>query len=211
GVRDKARYLATLYLEDIGDLIMEAVDPHFGFSRYAERLGMSALSFDEMEEALNQPLSLIDSLLLDLLEEKIQTYRPESIAFSVPFPGNLYGALKCGQYLKRSHPDIKVWMGGGYPNTELRSLKDPRVFDYVDFITLDDGEAPISLLLEYLDGKIPSSQLKRTFVRIDGEAKYLNNSAMRDLPQREVGTPDYSDLLLRAYLSVIEVANPMHR
>src|SRR5690606_36623561 len=48
GVRDKARYLATLYLEDIGDLIMEAVDPHFGFSRYAERLGMSALSFDEM-------------------------------------------------------------------------------------------------------------------------------------------------------------------
>src|SRR5690606_7052447 len=126
-------------------------------------------------------------------------------------PGNLYGALKCGQYLKRSHPDIKVWMGGGYPNTELRSLKDPRVFDYVDFITLDDGEAPISLLLEYLDGKIPSSQLKRTFVRIDGEVKYLNNSAMRDLPQREVGTPDYSDLLLRAYLSVIEVANPMHR
>src|SRR5690606_33788391 len=105
GVRDKARYLATLYLEDIGDLIMDAVDLHFGFSRYAERLGMSALSFDEMEEALKQPLGLIDSLLLDLLEEKIQTDRPESIAFSVPFAGNLYGALKCGPYLKRSHPD----------------------------------------------------------------------------------------------------------
>ncbi|WP_026968532.1 B12-binding domain-containing radical SAM protein [Algoriphagus terrigena] len=211
GVRDKARYLATLYLEDIGDLITEAVDPHFGFSRYAERLGMSALSFDEMKEALNQPLSLIDSILLETLEEKIQTYQPESVAFSVPFPGNLYGALKCGQYLKQNHPTIARWMGGGYPNTELRSLKDPRVFDYVDFITLDDGEAPVRLLLEHLDGKIPVSELKRTFVRIDGQVKFLNNSAVRDLPQREVGTPDYSDLRLRDYLSVIEVANPMHR
>ena len=211
GVRDKARYLATLYLEDIGDLITEAVDPHFGFSRYAERLGMSALTFDEMEEALNQPLSLIDSILLEILEEKIQTYRPESVAFSVPFPGNLYGALKCGQYLKQNHPTITRWMGGGYPNTELRSLKDPRVFDYVDFITLDDGEAPVRLLLEHLDGKIPVAELKRTFVRVDGQVKFLNNSAVRDLPQREVGTPDYSDLRLRDYLSVIEVANPMHR
>ena len=211
GVRDKARYLATLYLEDIGDLITEAVDPHFGFSRYAERLGMSALTFDEMEEALHQSMSLIDSMLLELLEEKIQTWNPESVAFSVPFPGNLYGALKCGQYLKQNYPNIKVWMGGGYPNTELRSLKDPRVFDYIDFITLDDGEAPIQLLLDYLDGKRPLNELKRTFVRIDGEVKFLNNSAVKDLPQREVGTPDYSDLKLRDYLSVIEVANPMHR
>lgn len=211
GVRDKARYLATLYLEDIGDLITEAVDPHFGFSRYAERLGMSAKTFDEMDEALNQPLSLIDSMLLELLEEKIQSWNPESVAFSVPFPGNLYGALKCGQYLKQNYPNINIWMGGGYPNTELRSLKEPRVFDYIDFITLDDGEAPIQLLLDYLDGKRLLNELKRTFVRIDGEVKFLNNSAVKDLPQREVGTPDYSDLKLREYLSVIEVANPMHR
>ncbi|MFC5193339.1 B12-binding domain-containing radical SAM protein [Algoriphagus aquatilis] len=211
GVRDKARYFATLYLEDIGDLIMEAVDPHFGFSRYAERLGMSAKSFDEMDEALKQPMSLIDGFLLELLEEKIQAYQPESVAFSVPFPGNLYGALKCGQYLKKHHPQIKVWMGGGFPNTELRSLKEPRVFDYVDFITLDDGEAPIQLLLDYLEGKRPITELKRTFVRIDGQVKFMNNSAVKDLPQREVGTPDYSDLPLRDYLSVIEVANPMHR
>ena len=211
GVRDKARYFATLYLEDIGDLITEAVDPHFGFSRYAERLGMSARRFDEIDEALNQSQSLIDSILLELLEEKIQALQPESVAFSVPFPGNLYAALKCGQYIKTHYPNIKVWMGGGYPNTELRTLKEPKVFDYVDFITLDDGEAPIQLLLDYLEGKRPITELKRTFVRIDGQVKFFNNSLVKDLPQREVGTPDYSDLFLQNYLSVIEVANPMHR
>jgi hypothetical protein len=211
GIRDKARYLATLYLEDLGDLITEAIDPHFGFTRYAERLGLSAKSFDELQEALQQPLTLVDELLLRLLEEKIQAYRPSSVAFSVPFPGNLYAALKCGQYLKAHHPDIKIWMGGGYPNTELRSLKEPRVFDYLDYIVLDDGEAPVVLLLEHLAGKRPHTELKRTFLRLDGKVTYVNNLAVKDLPQRELGTPDYSDLPLSSYLSVIEVANPMHR
>lgn len=211
GIRDKARYYATLYLEDLGDLIKEVVDPHFGFSRYAERLGMSANTFDEMDAALQEPLGLIDEITLGLLEEKIQTYQPNSVAFSVPFPGNLYSAFRCGQYLKANYPDIKIWMGGGFPNTELRSLKEPRVFDYVDYIVLDDGEAPIRLLLDHLAGKRPIQELKRTFVRIDAEVKFLNNSAVKDITQRDTGTPDYSDLKLRDYLSVIEIANPMHR
>ncbi|MBV5334084.1 hypothetical protein JZU57_02405, partial [bacterium] len=71
-------------------------------------------------------------------------------ALTVPFPGNLYGALKCGQWIKQHHPGIKIVMGGGFVNTELRSLSDPRVFDFVDFITLDDGEAPLLHLLEHL-------------------------------------------------------------
>jgi hypothetical protein len=211
GIRDKARYYATLYLEDLGDLIKEAVDPNFGFSRYAERLGLSASTFDEMELALQNPAGMIDEIMLELFEEKIQTYQPNSVAFSVPFPGNLYGAFRCGQYLKKHYPEIKIWMGGGYPNTELRSLKEPRVFDYVDYIVLDDGEAPIRLLLEHLEGKRPINELKRTFVRIDSEVKFLNNSAVKDIAQRDTGTPDYSDLKLRDYLSVIEIANPMHR
>jgi hypothetical protein len=211
GIRDKSRYYATLYLEDLGDLIKEAVDPNFGFSRYAERLGLSASTFDEMELALQSSAGMIDEIMFELLEEKIQIYEPNSVAFSVPFPGNLYGAFRCGQYLKKHYPEIKIWMGGGYPNTELRSLKEPRVFDYVDYIVLDDGEAPVRLLLEHLEGKRPINELKRTFVRIDSEVKFLNNSAVKDISQRDTGTPDYSDLRLRDYLSVIEIANPMHR
>lgn len=211
GIRDKARYLATLYLEDIGDLITEAIDPHFGFSRYAERLAMSATSFDKMYEALQQPNGLIDELLLKLLESKIKTYQPTSIGLSVPFPGNLLGALRCGQFIKKQHPHIKVWMGGGYPNTELRSLKEPLVFEFVDYVLLDDGEAPVKLLLEHLNGVRATNALKRTFALVDGGVLYCNGGTEKDVAQREVGTPDYGDLKLDKYLSVIEIANPMHR
>ncbi|MCE7071431.1 radical SAM protein [Dyadobacter sp. CY327] len=211
GIHDKARHFATLYLEDLGDLIQEAVDPHFGFSRYAERLGRSATSFDEMEAALESPDTLLSRTLTDVLEQKIQKYQPDIVCISVPFPGNLYGGFKCGQYLKKHYPNIKIVMGGGFPNTELRTLKEPRVFNYIDFICLDDGEAPLLSLLEYLDGEREISQLKRVYSRVDGVVVYHNGAKEKDVPQRDTGTPDYSDLPLHDYLSVIEIVNPMHR
>ncbi|MEI6410754.1 MAG: radical SAM protein, partial [Bacteroidota bacterium] len=211
GIQDKARHLATLYLEDLGDLITEAVDPHFGFSRYAERLGRSATHFDPIHAALKAPETLLTTQLLALLEQKIQTYQPNVVCFTVPFPGNLFGALKCGQYLKKQHPHIKIVLGGGFANTELRSVSDPRVFDYLDYISLDDGEAPLMILIEHLRGLRPAERLKRIFTRLHGVVSYCNNAEEKDIAQRETGTPDYSDLLLRDYLSVIEIMNPMHR
>lgn len=211
GIHDKARHLATLYLEDLGDLIQEAVDPHFGFSRYAERLGRSATSFDEMDEALKLPETQISEILINVLEMKIQQYKPEVVCLSIPFPGNLFGGFKCGQYIKKQHPNIQVVLGGGFANTELRSLSESRVFDYVDFVSLDDGEAPLLSLMEYLEGDRPIDHLKRIFSRVDGKVIYHNGAKERDVPQRDVGTPDYSDLPLHHYLSVIEIVNPMHR
>jgi hypothetical protein len=211
GILDKAKHLATLYLEDLSDLIIETTDPHFGFSRYAERLGRSASTFDEIDSELKSPDSLIDQILIRLFQHKIETFRPTLVALSVPFPGNLYCAFKCGQWLKKHHPEIKIAMGGGFPNTELRSLSDPRVFNYLDFITLDDGEAPLLHLIEHLEGNRPLDELKRTFTRRNGEVVYLNGSSSGDISQLEAGVPDYSDFYLDKYLSVIEIVNPMHR
>lgn len=211
GLHDKARHLATLYLEDLGDLIQEAVDPHFGFSRYAERLGRSATYFDELHAALQAPPTRITKLLQARLEVHLQRTRPHMVCLTVPFPGNLFGALICGQYLKQHYPAIRVVMGGGYANTELRSLQEPRLFDYVDFVSLDDGEAPLLTLLDYLAGNRPLDQVKRVFARDQGVVKYHNGAKEKDVPQRETGTPDYRELPLMDYLSVIEVVNPMHR
>ncbi len=211
GTQDKAKHLATLYLEDLSDLIVEAIDPHFGFSRYAERLSSSASSFDEINDSLLAPNSFIDEILMNLLKQKIERYDPTVVALSVPFPGNLYSALKCGQWLKANHPEITIVMGGGFPNTELRSLTDARVFNFVDYITLDDGEAPLLLLLQHLDGERPAEDLKRTFCLQNNEVVFQDGARENDIAQADTGTPDYSDLLLDQYLSVIEIANPMHR
>ena len=211
GILDKAKHLATMYLEDLSDLIMETVDEHFGFSRYAERMGRSANSFDELYTSLQQPYTFIDKLLIQILEKHMQQVLPKMVALSVPFPGNLYTSLRCGQWIKEHYPTVKVAMGGGFANTELRSLSDPRVFEFYDFITLDDGEAPVENLLGFVEGTKTMDELKRTFTLVNGVVTYINNKETKDYRQGEVGTPDYSDLLLDKYISAIEVVNPMHR
>lgn len=211
GIRDKARHLATMYLEDIGDFIVELVDPHFGFSRYAERLGISARSFDVLYEKLYADPSLITEMMLTILKDRIEAEKPTLVCLSIPFPGNLFAAFKCGKWLKKNHPNITIVMGGGFPNTELRSLTDARVFEFVDFISLDDGEAPLMVLLSHLEGKTETANLKRTFTLVDGAVKYCNGSTTEDIKQEKVGTPNYSGLPLKKYLSVIQLTNPMHR
>ncbi len=214
GIQDKAKHLATLYLEDLSDFIVECVDDNFGFSRYAERLGKSANTFDELYTHLQQEISLIDDIALKILEEKLVDHKPKLVCFTVPFPGNLFSAFRCAQFIKNNYPDILISMGGGFPNTELRTLSDVRVFDFFDYISLDDGELPIELLMyDILNSVLENPlkrELKRTFVKENGKVVYNNHSSRKEYKQYELGTPDYTDLLLDRYISVIEVANPMH-
>ncbi len=211
GMQDKAKHLATLYLEDISDFILECVDENFGFSRYAERLGRSANAFDELYAELQKETTHIDKITLKILEERVSEIQPNLILISVPFPGNLYSAFRCAQYIKTLYPEIKIAMGGGFPNTELRSIKDKRVFEFFDFITLDDGELPVELLYNFSHSQLVSEpEFKRTFLIENNEVVYKNNTTKSDYKHADVGTPDYSDLHLDRYISVIEIANPMH-
>ncbi len=210
GLQDKAKHLATLYLEDLSDFIVECVDSNFGFSRYAERLGQSANLFDELYAHLQDEPTFIDTITLNILKKKLKLVQPKLVCFSVPFPGNLYSAFRCAQFIKTNYPNIKIAMGGGFPNTELRSVSDTRVFEFFDFITLDDGELPIELLYRAVTSSAVEMSLKRTFLLENEKVVYKNNATQTDYKQIEVGTPDYSDFLLDNYISVIEIANPMH-
>lgn len=208
GMQDKAKHLCTLYLEDLSDFISTHIDAHFGFSRYAERLGRSANSFDELQQSLQEETTYVDRITLAILEKILDEQQPKLICFSVPFPGNLYSAFRCAEFVKQKMASVKTVMGGGFPNTELRSITDVRVFQYFDFISLDDGERPLQLIWQNLNQN--THHWKRTFVCENNTVIYKNNSPLSDFKQAEIGTPDYSDLPLKNYISVIEIANPMH-
>jgi radical SAM superfamily enzyme YgiQ (UPF0313 family) len=209
---EMAKYLTTLFLEDLSDFITECVDPDFGFSRYAERIGRSANSFDELNNKLDNSETYIDKIYLDILVNKIVKYNPKTVGFTVPFPGNIYSAFRCAKMIRQKFPNIKTVMGGGFASTELRSLSDIRVFDYFDFICLDDGEVPMELIVNALKtGDLQSNaQLKRTFLRKDNSVYFNDLSPIEDCHFRDTNCPDYSDLLNDKYISVIEIANPMH-
>ncbi|WP_374410578.1 radical SAM protein [Hydrogenophaga sp.] len=210
GVQDKARHLCTLYLNDLSDVIRDAADERFEFVRYAESLASSQPSFDPLADALAAAPTLVDQLLHDLTLAAIHRHQPALVLLSVPFPGAMYAALRIAQTIKAQNPHIRIGLGGGFVNTELRELKDPRVFDFVDYVTLDAGERPALSLIEHLHGERGKQRLQRTFLRENGEVKYVN-LAEPDIPFEDVGTPTWDGLPIDRYLSLLDMLNPMHR
>ena len=211
GVQDRARHLATLYLNDIADVLRDAIDPRFEFVRYAESLAQSQPSFDPLATALAAPLNLIDRTLVTLTQQMLLRHLPRVVLISVPFPGAVYAAFRIAQTVKAHDPTITTVLGGGYANTELRELKEPRVFDYFDHITLDAGERPLLALLEHLQGQRSVQRLVRTYRRdAAGEVQYVN-WIEADIAFAEVGTPTWDGLPLGSYLSLLDMLNPMHR
>lgn len=210
GVQDKARHLATLYLNDLADVLREAVDARFEFVRYAESLAMAQPTFTPLAQALAGPPTLVDETLKALTLATLDQHKPQVVLLSVPFPGSVYAAFRIAQTIKAFDPSIVTVLGGGFVNTELRELTEPRVFDYFDYLTLDDGERPLLALLEHVGGKRGRSRLVRTYVREEGAVRYIN-LAEPDVPFAEVGTPTWDGLPLDGYLSILDMLNPMHR
>ncbi|MFO0706098.1 MAG: radical SAM protein [Nitrospira sp.] len=210
-MEDRAKHWATLYLEDLADLVQATIAPSFALSRYAEHLAHSASSFDRLNEALAEPPSLPDTYMIEALLLHLDRVRPDLVGLTVPFPGNLYGAFRLAQAVKRWNPNVAVALGGGYANTELRRVSDPRVFDYVDFITLDDGERPLLSLIEHLSGQRPLTALCRTFYREHSRVLFADNPGSRNFSMNDVGCPTYRGLKLDQYLTILDSTNPMHR
>ncbi len=210
GIQDRARHFATLFLNDLADVLRIAVDPRFEFVRYAESLAQSQASIEPLARALAAPLTLVDTCLRELTLATIARHQPSVVLVTAPFPGNVYGAFRIAQTIKQHDPTIVTVLGGGFVNTELRELAEPRVFDYFDYVTLDDGERPLLALLDHLQGRRAQDRLVRTFVRNAGQVRYID-CGEPDLPFDETGTPTWDGLPLDRYLSVLDMLNPMHR
>ncbi len=207
GLQDQAKHIATLYLNDLADVIRDGVDPRFEFVRYAESLAASQPTFDRLNAALREPPSLVDEFLHTLTLDTLSRHTPDLVLITAPFPGNVYGAFRIAQTIRKRMPSATIALGGGYCNTELRSMTEPRVFEFFDYVSLDSGERPLLSLIEHLQNKRPVEELVRTYTR---QHHYVD-SREPDIAFSETGTPTYDGLPMGDYLSLLDMLNPMHR
>lgn len=198
GVKDCAEYLATLYLQDLSDFIRATVTPDFEVVKYGESLSLAIAEFSTLEQELQKPRNAIENLMCEVVREHIERTQPRFVGLAVPFPGNLLGALRIGQYIKANYPTIKMVMGGGYPTTELRTMSSREIFSYVDYVVLDDGELPLERILS--GGPLVHTYTPEGYT--EGEGR---------ITHRERGCPDFGGLPHSLYFSLTEVTNPMHR
>ncbi len=208
--RDQAEHLASLYIDDLADLIRDTIDPRFEFARYGERLAASQISLTPLLKSLETE-TLIDEILSEVVADYLRELKPDLLGISAPFSGTVYGAFRMAKTVRKIAPEVKITLGGGYPNTELRSLSDPRVFDFFDFVTLDDGERPLTCIIEHVDGKRPREELFRTFICEKGKVVFVSSEKERDVPFRATNTPTYDGLPMERYVPLFEMLNPVNR
>lgn len=198
GTQDCARFLSTLYLQDISDFIRDTVSSGFEIVRYDETLAVSVPSFGALAEKLASEPDPVEETMLELLKEKTERFEPRIVGITVPFPGNLPAALRCGQWLKLNRPEIRTVLGGGYPTTELRSITDKGIFGCFDYVVLDDGELPLQRILS--DGPLVRTHTAEGWHEGEGNITHIQR-----------GCPDFRGLPFDKYFSLCEVVNPMHR
>ena len=220
GVQDRAKYIASLYIDDIADTIKNGIDPHFELAKYGEKLASSQSSFDQLYKKLTGSESFIDLQLRSLVQNHLERIQPRVIGLTCPFPGNVYSAFKIGQIVKQLSPSTQVVLGGGYANTELRELSDARVFEFIDEIILDDGEKSLELILQNSPQRLRSLRLEngkvtlvtpQTAHKLNSISNGIAKIAIGDVPFKNHPGPDYRGLPLKQYFSMLEMPNPMHR
>ena len=231
GKIDRAKYLCSLFLRNVVDVVA-LVDEHFQLIRYAEKLCTYLTTFEPIERELEKMSfslaenfsltestestekaslrlafkneSIIDAMMLEMLEKKMQEVKPDGVGLSVPFPGNLLAGLRCAKYIKANYPQVKIVMGGGYVNTELRQMTDTGIFKYVDYITYDDGELPVRRLVE-------GGDLLRTAYLKDGKVEYAQMDVQENERFGDLPAPTTVGLDMSKYIDFVDTTNPMHR
>jgi len=230
---EDAPLLASLIVEDIADFLSFALDPGFSLVRYAESVASSQPDFSAVERAVDGSW-ILESAFRPLVRRVLSAAPvPDLVCVTVPFPGALPGALAFVREARRIHGEgLQVAFGGGYVSTELRTLRDPGIFRYADFLCYDAGFGGLASVLKHL--ATGEESFYRTVVRrgdrlvahgFDGtDLEFFRAEPLyetRDPPGREAlrrlddeavrGVfPDYSDLDFSRYVRIVEGTNPMH-
>jgi radical SAM superfamily enzyme YgiQ (UPF0313 family) len=232
-----APLLASLIVEDVADFITFSLDPEFSLVRYAESKASSQPDFRVVERAARESF-LFEAFFRPLVAQSLrEAARPDLICVTIPFPGTLPGALAFAEEARRHFGrEMPVAFGGGYVSTELRTLREPAIFDCADFLCFDAGYGALSSVIDSLRGSGSGSGsdagLYRTIVRRDGaleahgfegsdraffvaEASHVDPPGLPEIRAREELAirqvfPDFSDLDLSRYVRIVEGTNPMH-
>ncbi len=211
GLIDRAKYYASLMINDIYYAINNCITKDFGLSRYAEKIALSPKNFDLINNKLKNTPNIIEKIILYETEKIIKKYNPDLLCYSIPFPGNLYSALLSSKFVKEMNPGIKIAFGGGYVNTELRKLNDIRFFDYIDYLTYDDGELPLLNIAKDIVNNSTIKKFVRTLIKENDKVSYYDNAEIKNVLHKNMAAPCYAGIEVDKYVSILEMLNPMSR
>ena len=111
GNTDRARHLASLFVDDLADVLRDGIDPRFELSRYGERLALVRHRLMRCGKRWKTSRRWWMKRWMNWTREKLRAFPPDLVGITVPFPGNVYGALRIARMVKSIHPKARVVLG----------------------------------------------------------------------------------------------------
>ncbi len=220
---DDAQMLCTFALADLADYITAVYDENFALIRYAEHLAASNAPFSILEKASNGPVlkhfyePLIEQYLVSI--QSTLSYEKTLFCVSIPFAGTFTAGLATCRVIRKLFKDSAVIsIGGGYINTALRTVHEPALFNYTDYLSYDRGYAFYKDLLtnraDHFPVGLSTSAEDRVGGALSASGGYFEPSVesqqFEELCTRTI-TPDYSGINFSRYPRLADDVNPMHR
>ena len=190
----EAKREASEAIDELAIWIRDNVDPEFGFSRYAEAKCRVVDDFGKLVKLVNRR-GVMDKPLQRHLKAAMDEVKPTVVGVTCPFPGTLVGAFKIAKYVRKHYPKVKLLLGGGYVNTELRAMTDKRPYRYFDEFQLDEGYGNL------LDVE------KRCRCRMEGENSTLHLISTPTPKIPAFVKPSYRGIDWDEYFDVVETDN----
>lgn len=195
--QDKAGHIVGSYLSRLQGLVLAGVDNCYDPAVSAK---YDHVRTDELLADLDHPPTVVEEYLSEIVGDYLSRHQPGLVGLTIPFPTEILGAFKIARIIRQHSKDIAIAIGGGTVNAKFRKNTDPRLFDLVDFISMDNGETPLLHIVEHLQGTRSKHELRRTRVRDNGRVTFVGGDQNDDLKNVRTACPDFSDFTLSDYL-----------
>lgn len=109
---------------------------------------LSKYSSVEIIKAAGQK-NFYTEILENVLRDALFPMKPAPLlGISVSFSDQVISAFQCARMIRKQWPETHITFGGSFVSIHFREIRNPRIFDMIDSLVLDEGEVPLERLCE---------------------------------------------------------------
>ena len=139
------------------------------------------------------------------VRQRLEKLQPQLIALTAPFSTQILPAMLFAAWAKKTFPKAKIVAGGtGFSDGEDAFLREPKVYDYLDFVCVSDGEDALPQLAAALEKGQPVDDVPGLLQCVDGEVQGPVSRGMVDMDTTP--TPDFTGIDFDLYPTPERVA-----
>lgn len=179
----------------------EAVD-HYTYDSTYDRDSFSSIlkcAQDAYSESTGSLVQLLTSYYIDDLIDGA-----DLIGISLTGINQIIPSFVLAGMIKKKNPAIKIVLGGSVPTRWFADRNNlPNIFEFVDYVIVNEGEVPIVALVDYLEGRSSIQDVPQLFYLNDNKEITYNNLPISNPEICALPTPVFNKADIGRYLSPV--------